>query len=176
MMSAFSISIQGRQLCNLLMLLFMSVSAIQTANAEMQTGKLMISDIEIRATASGMSATAGYVTITNHGMKADRLVGVKADFAKKSMIHEMTNIDGIAKMRHVMGGLKVPAHGSVALKPGGLHLMFTGVKDTLEAGKMLSVTLIFEKAGEQKLHAIVKKPTDIGSMSKDGKSKKKHAH
>ena len=54
--------------------------------------------------------------------------------------------------------------------------MFTGVKDTLEAGKMLSVTLIFEKAGEQKLHAIVKKPTDIGSMSKDGKSKKKHAH
>ena len=109
-------------------------------------------------------------------MKADRLVGVKADFAKKSMIHEMTNIDGIAKMRHVMGGLKVPAHGSVALKQGGLHLMFTGVKDTLEAGKMLSVTLIFEKAGEQKLHAIVKKPTDIGSMSKDGKSKKKHAH
>ena len=175
-MSAFSISIQGRQLCNLLMLLFMSVSAIQTANAEMQTGKLMISDIEIRATASGMSATAGYVTITNHGMKADRLVGVKADFAKKSMIHEMTNIDGISKMRHVMGGLNVPAHGSVALKPGGLHLMFTGVKDTLEAGKMLSVTLVFEKAGAQKLHAIVKKPADISAMSGDAKTKKKHAH
>lgn len=178
-MPAFSVSCLWRQFDRFFVLFFLSVlvtNSVQTAHADMQTGKLMISDIEIRATAPGMSATAGYVTITNHGMEDDRLIGVKADFAEKSMIHEMTNIDGIAKMRHVMGGLEVPAHGVLALKPGGLHLMFMGVKNTLKAGKMLSVILVLEKAGEQNLHAIVKKPADISSVSKDGKSQKKHTH
>ncbi|MDB2391282.1 copper chaperone PCu(A)C [Alphaproteobacteria bacterium] len=178
-MSIPSFYILGRQLGKFLLLFSMSVffvSSSHIVNADMQIGKMTISDIEIRATAAGMSATAGYLTISNHGMQADRLVGVKADFAGKSMIHEMTNIDGIAKMRHVMGGLEVPAHSHVTLKPGGLHLMFMGLKDTLEAGKMLTVTLLFENAGAQTLHAIVKKPSDIGVMSADTKTKKKHAH
>ncbi|MBT6123422.1 MAG: copper chaperone PCu(A)C [Candidatus Puniceispirillum sp.] len=175
-MPVLSVFFLWRPFYRILVLFSISIFGIQAANADMQTGNLKISEIEIRATAIGMSATAGYLTIANHGMSADRLMGVKADFAQKSMIHEMTNIDGVAKMRHVMGGVEVPAHGSVALKPGGLHLMFTGVKGTLEAGKMLSVTLVFEKAGAQKLHAIVKKPADISAMSGDAKTKKKHAH
>ena len=175
-MPVSSVSFLGRQLCKFFILACISVLALQTAHAADQTGKLMISDIDIRATAPGMSATAGYLSITNHAMKADRLIGVKADFAEKSMIHEMTNVDGVAKMRHVMGGLEIPAHGSVDLEPGGLHLMFMGLKDTLAAGKMLSVTLIFEQAGEQKLHAMVKMPADISGMSNHTKTKKKHSH
>ena len=178
-MPVSSILFLRRQFSRVFVLLFVSIfsfAGMQTAHADMQAGKLMMSDIEIRATAAGMSATAGYLTITNHGMKADRLIGVKADFAEKSMIHEMTNVNGVAKMRHIMGGLEVPAHGSVDLKPGGLHLMFMGLKDTLAAGSMLSVTLIFEKAGAQKLHAMVKKPADISGMSNHTKTKKKHAH
>lgn len=165
-----------RHFCQFFMLLFVSVFGMQIAYADMQVGKLVISDIDIRATAPGMSATAGYLTIANHGMKADRLIAVKADFAERSMIHEMTNVDGVAKMRHLMGGVEVPAHGNVALQPGGLHLMFMGLKDTLAVGQTLSVTLVFEQAGAQKQHAMVKKPADIGGMSTDPKIKKKHSH
>ncbi|WP_438996378.1 copper chaperone PCu(A)C [Candidatus Puniceispirillum sp.] len=165
-----------RYFCRFFVLLFVSVFDMQMAHADMQVGTLVISDIDIRATAPGMSATAGYLTIANHGMKADRLIAVKADFAERSMIHEMTNVDGIAKMRHLMGGVEVPAHGNVALEPGGLHLMFMGLKDTLAVGQTLSVTLVFEQAGAQKQHAMVKKPADIGGMSTDPKTKKKHSH
>ena len=165
-----------RHFCQFFVVLFVSVFGMQIAHADMHVGTLVISDIDIRATAPGMSATAGYLTITNHGMKADRLIAVKADFAERSMIHEMTNVDGIAKMRHLMGGVEVPAHGNVALEPGGLHLMFMGLKDTLAVGQTLSVTLVFEQAGAQKQHAMVKKPADIGGMSTDPKTKKKHSH
>lgn len=175
-MSSLVPAFLSRLICKFFVLLFVSVFGMQMAYADMQVGKLVISDIAIRATAPGMSATAGYLTIANHGMKADRLVAVKADFAEKSMIHEMTNVDGIAKMRHVIGGVEVPAHGNVALEPGGLHLMFMGLKDTLAVGQTLSVTLVFEKAGTQKQDAMVKKPADIGGMSTDPKTKKKHSH
>ena len=40
------------------------------------------------------------------------------------------------------------AGGSVELKPGGMHLMFIGLKAPLRNGDTFPMTLRFEKAGE----------------------------
>ena len=50
-------------------------------------------------------------------------------------------------MRH-LHSLEVPAQGSVAFEPGGLHLMLIDLKEPLVAGKGFPLTLVFEEAGE----------------------------
>jgi copper(I)-binding protein len=42
----------------------------------------------------------------------------------------------------------VPAKETFELKPGGAHLMFTGIKRPFKEGEKLPVKLKFERAGE----------------------------
>ena len=58
-------------------------------------------------------------------------------------------------MRPIIDGLVIPAHGEVALSPGGNHLMFMRLKEPMEAGQNRRVRLQFEKAGSIELEMIV---------------------
>ncbi len=63
------------------------------------------------------------------GASADTLVSVSTPAAERGEIHDMTMTDdGVMKMRHLADGLEIPAGGTVELKPGGMHLMFLGLK------------------------------------------------
>ena len=139
-------------------------------------GKIQLSPVEVRATVPGMTASGGYVVIMNHSHIADRLVEVSADFAKKAEIHEMLNDNGVMKMRQRAGGIEIPAHGKVALKPGGLHLMFMGLAQTLNAGDELEVTLTFESGQVITVPATVKRPGEISSDGAHGEMKHGEGH
>lgn len=52
--------------------------------------------------------------------------------------------------------IDVPAGGSVALEPGGYHIMLLGLTAPLEAGTTVEVTLTFENAGEVAVSADVR--------------------
>ena len=54
--------------------------------------------------------------------------------------------------------LTVPAGGTLAMKPGSYHLMLFGVKQALQPGDAVHVTLTFEKAGQVSVEAPVKYP------------------
>ena len=86
-------------------------------------GSLEIQKLQIRATAPGMKATGGYLTITNHGKADDALISASADFAGRVELHEMLMDGDVMKMRERKAGIAVPAGSTVMLKPGGLHLM-----------------------------------------------------
>ncbi len=90
---------------------------------------------------------AAYARVVNDGDAADRLIAVKGDAAEAIEIHEMTTADGVMQMRKVEA-LDVPAKGSVELAPGGLHIMLIGLKNALKEGDTLTLTFVFEKAGE----------------------------
>ena len=60
-------------------------------------------------------------------------------------------VDGVMKMRMMMGGLTIPAGGKVELKPMGLHVMMMGITEKLVEGETLVLTLTFEKAGSVEL-------------------------
>lgn len=110
-------------------------------------GALSLTNIRAFATPPGAMAGAGYLTIDNGGTSDDRLIAVEAD-VPRVMIHTTVMEDGIARMRHVDGGVEIPAGGQALLQPGGLHVMFMGLRNTpLVAGETLPATLIFEKAG-----------------------------
>jgi copper(I)-binding protein len=100
-----------------------------------------------RATPHGAATAAAYMTIENHSDSEDRLVSAASPLADKLQVHEMSMTNGIMKMREVLGGLVVPAHGSVTLSPGRYHMMMIGVKHGLNKGDDIPVTLTFQKGG-----------------------------
>ncbi|HRD27239.1 MAG TPA: copper chaperone PCu(A)C [Caulobacter sp.] len=90
---------------------------------------------------------AGYAVITNHGATADTLVAASSPVAARIEIHESMIMGGQAMMHPRPGGLPVPAGATVALKPGGWHMMLMGLKQPLKAGDQFPATLTFRKAG-----------------------------
>ncbi len=112
-----------------------------------EVGDLSIAHPWTRQTAPGQSNGGGFMTITNSGKIADRLIGGSSPAAGKVEIHTMTMDGGVMRMRPVKDGLAVPAGGKLALKPGGYHVMLIGLKAPLERGKLVPLTLKFEKAG-----------------------------
>jgi copper(I)-binding protein len=119
-------------------------------------GSLSLTDLWTRATPPKAPTAAGYLTITNTGKEADRLISAISPAAEKGELHIMQVKDGVMTMHPVDGGIAIPAGGSVTLAPGGFHLMFTTMKDTLKEGDKLPVTLTFAKAGgvETFLHVL----------------------
>jgi hypothetical protein len=63
----------------------------------------------------------------------------------------MTMDNGVMKMRPVKGGLEIKPGDTVTLKPSGFHVMLMDLKNPLEQGKTVGVTLQFEKAGTVKV-------------------------
>ena len=121
----------------------------QAAEAIVVTGAVS------RATPAGAPTGIGYMTITNDGNDADRLVSASSPAVDHVEIHEMAVKDGIMTMRPVPGGLPVPPHGSVVLKSGGYHLMLIHPKQPFRAGDVIPVTLNFEKAGIERVNLSV---------------------
>jgi len=123
---------------------------------ESKVGSLEITDAWSRATPKGAKTGVAYVKIHNAGAEADRLVGASSDAADRVEVHEMTMDHGVMKMRPVTNGLEIKPGSTVELKPGGGHLMLTGLKKPLVRGEQVKGTLTFEKAGSVELNYAVK--------------------
>lgn len=118
-------------------------------------GALEISGGYSRATLPNAPVGAGYITITNKGTADDTLVSVASPVAGVTQIHEMKMEGDVMKMNEVEGGLVIPAGQSVMLAPGGLHIMFMDLKQTLVEGDTFPVTLTFATAGTIEIKLVV---------------------
>lgn len=99
-----------------------------------------------RATPGGARVGAGYLVIENTGPAPDRFVGAETELSDKVELHETRVAEGVARMLPV-AGIAIPPGGRIEMKPGGYHLMLTGLKRPLKEGERFSGTLVFEKAG-----------------------------
>jgi copper(I)-binding protein len=123
------------------------IAATAPAGAEYTLGALRISAPWMRATAKGATVAGGYLTVTNTGSEADRLISVASDIAASAEVHEMSMSGGIMTMRPVEGPLEIKPGATLELKPGGYHVMFTRLKLGVNEGDKVKATLVFEKAG-----------------------------
>lgn len=105
-----------------------------------------------------------YMMVMNHGSAEDKLIGIATPVAESVELHESLEENGIAKMRPV-GSIVIAAGGMAELKPGGMHAMLMGIKQPLEKGAKLPITLKFEKAGEVAAEATV---GDLASIHNHG--------
>ncbi len=124
------------------------LTAALGAGAAIEAHGLKITSAWMRATPPGAKVAAGFLEIVNETKLPDRLIGVAApSIAEKVEMHETIMRGTVAQMRPIVGGLVIPPGGSLTLKPGGIHLMFLGLKGRVTEGERIKARLTFEKAG-----------------------------
>jgi len=106
-----------------------------------------------RPTVAGQAGGGGFLKITS--ATADRLVSASAPISKSVELHTMQMDGDVMRMREIPA-IELPAGQTVELKPGGLHVMFIGLTQTLDNGASFPLTLRFEKAGEVKVEVQVR--------------------
>lgn len=119
--------------------------------AEHDSSPMMVESPWSRATPRGSTVAGGYLTLKNAGTASDRLLGGTLSAADQVQIHNMTNQDGVARMREVTQGVEIKPGETFNFEPGGSHLMFVGLKRPLVAGDKIEGTLTFERAGSVKV-------------------------
>ena len=124
-----------------------AVLALPALALDYRLGAIEIAQPWARATPPTAEAGGGFLAITNTGTTPDRLIAVKSPAAAKVEIHEMKMDGNIMRMREVEKGIEIPPGATVELKPGGFHVMFTGLKAPFAKDAKVPLTLVFEKAG-----------------------------
>lgn len=98
---------------------------------------------------------AGYLVITG-GSRADALIGFASPIAGMVMLHQTsTDASGMTGMQEI-DRLEIPAGATVALQPGGYHLMLSDLTGTIAIGSTVQIDLTFEQAGTITVQAAVK--------------------
>jgi periplasmic copper chaperone A len=130
-----------------------------------QDGNIDIKDAWARATPGGAQTAAAYVTLVSPA--GDRLTGASTPAAQKAELHSMTMDGNVMKMRQV-DGIDLPAGKPVSLKPGGYHIMLTGLAKPLVEGQSFPLTLTFAKAGSREVDVPVAKAGSMGPAGQTG--------
>lgn len=125
----------------------LAVSAGAAVAHKYRSANLEIEHPWSRATSKTAKVGAGYVIIKNNGSEPDKLLAATSEISEKTELHETVIKDNIASMRALPTGVTIPAKGSVEFGPGGMHIMFVGLKRALKEGEFFKGTLTFEKAG-----------------------------
>lgn len=126
----------------LLALAIAALSAPALAS-DYKLGAITIQNPWTRPAMAGMNGV-GFLAIANTGSKPVKIMGAQSPAAGKIEIHRSAMANGVMTMRRQDDGVVVPAGGTLALAPGGYHLMLLALNRPLVAGQKIPVTLIFE--------------------------------
>lgn len=105
---------------------------------------VQVQDAWARATVQGQKATGAFMKLT--AKDGAKLVSVASPVAGVSEVHEMAMEGSVMKMRALANGLDLPAGQTVALKPGGYHVMLMDLKMPLAKETTIPLTLVFQDA------------------------------
>jgi copper(I)-binding protein len=72
------------------------------------------------------------------------------------MLHSSEIVDGVARM-HQLDKLVIPAHATVTLEPGGMHLMMPAPEPPLSVGDEVEFELLFGDGSKLAVRAEVRK-------------------
>lgn len=125
----------------------LALAAVAAHAHEFKLGALHIGHPYARATAAGQPTGGGFLSLDNTGTAPDRLLSASAEVSNAVELHSMKMEGDVMRMRQV-DAIDLPAGQVVELKPGGLHIMFIGLKAPLKQGDKFPLKLKFERAGE----------------------------
>ncbi len=154
-------------------LVFGVFSAFSSVFAGSAADAVSIVDPYVRAMPPGQPTSAGFLGLKNNSDQDHAVVAVEGAVAKAVELHTHTMEDGIMHMSQVER-VDVPAGQVVMLQPGGLHVMFMGLKKNLIPGDSVSVTLVFEDGSRKQLDVPVRK-VQIGMEKMDGEEPMDHS-
>lgn len=131
------------------------IPASDTAKPEFPAARLVVlapgsaapvevSEAWVRRAVPGQSGTGAFMKLKSPA--ATKLVGASTPVAGVAEVHEMKMEGDTMRMRALNQGLELPAGQSVELKPGGYHLMLMDLKQPVNAGATVPLTLRFVDA------------------------------
>lgn len=110
----------------------------------------------VRLVPPNAPASAAFMLISNSGSAQRQLVKAQSPVAQTVELHTHVDDHGVMKMRPV-ANIAVDANSQVELKPGSYHIMLTGLKQPLNEGDAVPITLIFDDGSSQQISAPVRK-------------------
>ena len=142
------------------MLAAIGVLATQSAWA----ANISVTDVWARATMPGQKVSGAYMQIRSD---ADaRLVGVSSPAVPRVEVHEMKMDGDVMRMREVQA-IDLPKGKTVALAPGGYHIMLMNLPQPIAAGDVIPLTLVIESDGKRQsveVKAEARAPMGAGAM------------
>jgi hypothetical protein len=121
------------------------LAALAFAPAYAGSDEVIVDEAWSRASIGTSRPGVVYMTIRNEGNESRKLGAVTTDLAARAEIHQTsTNERGVSSMSRVEE-LEVPAGSSVALEPGGLHVMLMGLQRSMKRGESFSLTLVLDE-------------------------------
>ena len=109
-------------------------------------------DAWVREPAEGQASTAGYGVITNNSGEEITLVGATAPITATFELHETTMTDdGVMSMQEREGGFVIADGDTLALEPGGAHVMMLGIDPDEFSGEYAAgfdLTFVFDGADD----------------------------
>ena len=142
-------------------LLTLTVLSSSLSEVALAQGSVKVEHAWARPTAAGQAGGGGFVTLTAVS-SADRLISASASVSKSVELQTMEMDGNIMRMRQVEA-IDLPLGKTVELKPGGMHIMFIGLNQSLKNGSSFPLTLRFEKAGEVVVNVKVMTGATMGS-------------
>jgi copper(I)-binding protein len=136
------------------------VIATRASAHEITAGALTISHPWSRATAASAKVGALYLTVTNAGTEADRLLGVTTEIAERCELH-LSGTSGDVMSMQMVEEVEIPAGGSASFAPKSAHVMLMGLKAPLKKGTSFPAVLHFEKAGDVTVEVTVQGIADL---------------
>jgi copper(I)-binding protein len=101
---------------------------------------------------------AGYATVTNSSDKPIDIVDVSSPDYGEAMLHQTVSNGSTQKMVMV-DKATVPAHGTLAIEPGGFHFMLESAKHTIKVGDTVHLKFHFSDGETLDVPFAVKPPS-----------------
>mgnify|MGYP001193145995 FL=1 len=114
----------------------------------------------VRLSPPGTANTAAFMTIRNTGNSDRKLLRVESPVARSVELHSHSNDHGVMRMRQVTEiELKPGVH--TELKPGSYHVMLIDLRQPLQEGDTVPLTLSFDDGDSSRIDAPVRKPQTV---------------
>jgi len=144
-------------------LLFFSLTALPISS---YADSVVVIHPYARAVPEGQPNSAAFMVLKNDTNQDRALIDAKSSVSNFVELHTHRKEGGMMRMRRVEK-IEIKANSKTILKPGGLHVMFIGLKQQLTQGDVVDLELFFDNGKTTKLSVPVK-------IVKGMKHKKKH--
>jgi copper(I)-binding protein len=113
-----------------------------------------------RATPPGQPNSAAFMQLNNKG-EATALVAAHSSVANVVELHTHINDEGVMRMRKIEQ-IELPAGATTLLEPGGLHVMLIDLKQPLQDGSQIDLTLEYADGSKQQIEVPVQMAMPAG--------------
>lgn len=110
------------------------------------SAQMMVEDAYARAASPVAQSGAAFMAIHNDTDRDDRVLSARSDIAERVELHTHLDDNGVMRMMEMGEGIPLPAGEVTRLERGGMHVMFLGLRQSLDHGEEIEVTLTFEHA------------------------------